>query len=221
MSTSELIYYCAAGATLLVIWIGATYWAVNFFIRQVTQQSCHDFRVRMQGEAERALKLFREGLCEQIVQQENKSDALARLYATLIDQLRLGREFLASIGQGERTQAEKQLRTIRGTGESFSEIFQKQSLFLSDEFTRTGKDLLTQQKAAQERLEELLHRVQRDPQNTSAVEDLKREWAQFEDLLNRLMDFVRNEFRRRNPMSSVMMKWLNEGPAPGEAKGAS
>ncbi|WP_129127452.1 hypothetical protein [Geomonas oryzae] len=215
MSTGELIYYIAAGATLLVVWVGATYWAVNFFIRQVTQQSCHDFRMRMMAEAERALKLFREGLCEQIVQQENKSDALARLYATLIDQLRLGKEFLSSIAEGERSRAEKQLRTIRGTGESFNDTFQKQGLFFSEEFTRTVKDLLTQQKAAQERLEELLRRVQREPQNALALDDLKKEWGQFEDHLNRLMDFVRNEFRRRNPVSSVMMKWMNETPASG------
>ena len=208
---SEAIYFCAAGVTLLVVWLGATYWAVNFFIRQVTQQSCQDFRVRMRNEAERALKLFREGLCEQIVQQENKSDALARLYATLIDQLRLGREFLGSVGEGERAQAEKQLRTIRGTGEHFSETFQKQALFLSEEFTRTVKDMLTQQKAGQERLEELLRRVQREPQNALAVDDLKKEWGQFEDLLNKLMDYVRNEFRRRNPVSGMMMKWLSEG----------
>ncbi|WP_224981409.1 hypothetical protein [Geomonas agri] len=217
---SEVIYYCAAGATLLVIWLGATFWAVNFFIRQVTQQSCQDFRGRMRGETERALKLFREGLCEQIVQQENKSDALARLYATLIDQLRLGREFLGSIGEGERAQAEKQLRTIRGTGEHFMETFQKQGLFFSEEFTRTVKDLLTQQKTGQERLEELLRRVQREPQNVHALDDLKKEWGQFEDLLNKLMDYVRNEFRRRNPVSGMMMKWLNESPAPGESQGA-
>ncbi|MBU5615457.1 hypothetical protein [Geomonas azotofigens] len=209
---SEAIYYFAAGATLLVIWLGATYWAVNFFIRQVTQQSCQEFRVRMRNETERAVKLFREGLCEQIVQQENKSDALARLYATLIDQLRLGREFMASLGEGERAQAEKQLRTIRGTGEHFSETFQKQGLFFSEEFTRTVKDMLTQQKTGQERLEELLRRVQREPQNPLAVDDLKKEWGQFEDLLNKLMDYVRNEFRRRNPVSGMMMKWLSEVP---------
>ncbi|MBJ6800640.1 hypothetical protein [Geomonas propionica] len=217
---SEVIYYCAAGVTLLVVWLGATYWAVNFFIRQVTQQSCQDFRVRMRNETERALKLFREGLCEQIVQQENKSDALARLYATLIDQLRLGREFLGSLGEGERAQAEKQLRTIRGTGEHFSDTFQKQGLFFSEEFIRTVKDMLTQQKTGQERLEELLRRVQREPQNPLAVDDLKKEWGQFEDLLNKLMDYVRNEFRRRNPVSGMMMKWLNEGPAPGEKQGS-
>ncbi|GFO65142.1 hypothetical protein M1B72_05940 [Geomonas paludis] len=216
---SEVIYYVAAGATLLVVWLGATFWAVNFFIRQVTQQSCQDFRVRMRGETERALKLFREGLCEQIVQQENKSDALARLYASLIDQLRLGREFLASLGEGERAQAEKQLRTIRGTGEHFTDTFQKQGLFFSEEFTRTVKDLLTQQKTGQERLEELLRRVQREPHNAHALDDLKKEWGLFEDLLNKLMDYVRNEFRRRNPVSGMMMKWLNEGPAPAESHG--
>ncbi|MBJ6749270.1 hypothetical protein [Geomonas anaerohicana] len=216
---SEVIYYCLAGATLLVIWLGATFWAVNFFIRQVTQQSCQDFRVRMRNETERALKLFREGLCEQIVQQENKSDALARLYASLIDQLRLGREFLASLGEGERAQAEKQLRTIRGTGEHFMDTFQKQGLFFSEEFTKMVKDLMTQQKTGQERLEELLRRVQREPQNAHALDDLKKEWGQFEDLLNKLMDYVRNEFRKRNPVSGMMMKWLNESPSQGESHG--
>lgn len=217
MSTGELIYYCAAAATLLVIWIAATYWAVNFFIRQVTQQSCQAFRVQMMAEADRALKLFREGLSEQIVQQENKSDALARLYATLIDQLRVGKDFMTAVTEGDRPQARKLLTTVGSTSEHFADIFQKQSLFLTEEFSAAVKEALGQQKAGFGRIEELLRRVQSESEKAQAADDLKKEWAKLEDQLNRLMDLVRNEFRRRNPVSSVMMKWLNDTPKSVEA----
>ena len=216
MSTREMICYYAGGGAVLFFCIAISYWSVNFFIRQFTERSCQQFREHMLNEAERALKLFREGLCEQIVQQENRSDSLAKLYATLIDLLRVGKEFVAALGSGELQQAEKMLRTIRSTGETFAEMYQKQSLHFPDEFCSTLKGFMTQQKSVVQLIENSWGAMQGDAAESGRrVSEIKQNWLQFEDRITCVMDLMRNEFRNRHPAGNIMMKWLNAPPPPG------
>ena len=211
-----MICYYAGGGAVLFFCIAISYWSVNFFIRQFTERSCQQFREHMLNEAERALKLFREGLCEQIVQQENRSDSLAKLYATLIDLLRVGKEFVAALGSGELQQAEKMLRTIRSTGETFGEMYQKQSLHFPDDFCSTLKGFMTQQKSVVQHIENSWGAMQGDAVESGRhVSEIKQNWLQFEDRITCVMDLMRNEFRNRHPAGNIMMKWLNAPPPPG------
>lgn len=210
----ELIYLYAGGGAAFVFFLAIGYWSVNFFIRQSTERSCELFRERMVKEAERALKYFQEGICEQIVEQESKTDSLAKLYATLIDLMRVGKEFIAAAGRGELQQAEKTLRTMRSTGDSFAEMCQKQSLHFSDDFCNTLKAFTTQQKAMVQLVESNWNALQRDPaENGREFSRIKQEWLLFEDRITFVMDVMRNEFRSRHPAGNVMMKWLNDVPA--------
>ena len=213
MSTRELIYYFGGGGAALLFFISISYWSVNFFIRQFAERTYEQFREHMAKETETAIKLFKEGLCEQIVQQENRSDSLATLYATLIDMVRVGKEFGTSIGNGEIQQAERMLRTIRSTGETFAEMYQKQSLHFSDDFCATMKGFLVLQKSVVQSLEIKWNAVQKDPpENSRRIAEIKQEWLQFEDRISQIMDVMRNEFRSRHPSGNVMMKWLKESP---------
>ena len=214
MSSRELIFYYAGGGTLFLLCIAVSYWAVNFFIQQVTARTCQRFRESMMSEAERALQIFREGLCEQIVQQENKSDSLAKLYSILIDLLRVGKEFTSRLAGGELLPAEKMLRTIRSTGETFAEVYQKESLHFTDDFCTVLKGLTTQQMSVLQRLEAGWSELQ--PDNSSRISEMKQDWLQFEDRIGKVMDVMRNEFRKRQPAGNVMMRWLNETPVSRE-----
>lgn len=214
MSTRELIYLYTGGGAVFIFFLAVGYWSVNFFIRQSTERSCEQFRERMVKEAERALKYFQEGICEQIVEQESKTDSLAKLYATLIDLMRVGKEFIAAAGRGELQQAEKTLRTMRSTGDSFAEMCQKQSLHFTDDFCNTLKTFTAQQKAMVQLIESIWNALQRDPaENGREFSRIKQEWLQFEDRITFVMDVMRNEFRSRHPAGNVMMKWLNDVPA--------
>ena len=217
MSTRELIFYYAGGGALFLLCIAVSYWAVNFFIQQVAARSCQRFRESMMSEAERALQIFREGLCEQIVQQENKSDSLAKLYSLLIDLLRVGKEFTSRLAGGELLQAEKMLRTIRSTGESFAEVYQKESLHFTDDFCAVLKGFITQQTSVVQRLETGWSELQPDSGDKSnRISEMKQDWLQFEDRVGKVMDVMRNEFRKRQPAGNVMMRWLNETPVSRE-----
>lgn len=214
MGTREMISYYAGGGAVLLFCIAISYWSVNFFIRQVTERSCQQFREHMLKEAERALKLFREGLCEQIVQQESRSDSLAKLYATLIDLLRVGKEFVAALGSGEMQQAEKMLRTVRSTGDTFSDMYQKQSLHFPDDFCSTLKGFVAQQKSVVQLIENSWGAMQGDAAESGRqISEIKKQWLQFEDSITCVMDLMRNEFRNRHPAGNIMMKWLNDPPA--------
>lgn len=211
MSTRELIYLYAGGGAAFLLCIAISYWSVNFFIRQFTERSCQQFKERMLEEVERALGYFRESLCEQIVQQESKSDSLAKLYATLIDLLRVGREFLAGVGKGDLVQAEKMLRSIRSTGDTFAEMYQKQSLHFSEDFSGVLKTFVAQQRSVVDVIESSWRAMQGDAaETTRRLGEMKQHWLKFEDRINQVMDIMRNEFRNRQSAGNVMLKWLND-----------
>jgi hypothetical protein len=216
MSSKEMIYYLAGGGAALIFFISVSYWSVNMFIKQLTERTYERFREHLAKETELAIKLFREGLCEQIVHQENKSDSLAKLYATLIDLMRIGKEFTISIGKGDMQQAERRLRTIRDTCSAFFEIYQKQSLHFSDEFCAVLDDFIAEQKAVIQCVETNWNVTQQAaPENSRRETEIKQGWLQFEDRITHVMDAMRNEFRKHQAApGNVMMKWLNEVPPP-------
>lgn len=213
MSTRELIYFYAGGGALLFFCLAISYWSVNFFIKQFTERTCELFRVRIMGEAERALKLFREGLCEQIVQQERKSDALGKLYATQIDLMRTGKEFVSGVVKGDLQLAERMLRSLRSTGENFVEIYQKESLHFPDHFCKVMKDYLEQQKSVVQLIETSWNLFQGEGgQSGARASEIRQTWLQFEDRINQVMDLMRNEFRDGHGAGNVMIRWLNDPP---------
>lgn len=217
MSTRELIIYYAGGGALFFFCIAISYWSVNFFIKQFTARTCRHFRESMLFEAERALQIFRQSLCEQIVQQETKSDSLAKLYSTLIDMLRVGKEFMSRLTGGDLQQAEKMLRTIRSTGEAFDDLYQKQSIHFPDDFCKVLQGFMTQQKSVVQRFETEWGELQKDSGDKSGkVAEIKQEWLQFEDRIGTVMDAMRNEFRNRQPAGAMMMRWLNSPPDSGD-----
>lgn len=214
MDTRELIFVYAGGAAAFLFCIAICYWSVNFFIRQSTQRSCEVFREHMAREAERALAFFREGICEQIVEQESRSDALAKLYASLIDLMRVGKEFTAAAASGDVQLAERMLRSIRSTGDTFSELFQKGSLHFTDELCNTLKAFIAQQKSVQQQMENDWNSIQKGGgEGGGRLPEIRQNWLQFEDRIGRAMDAMRSEFRNRQPAGNVMMKWLNDPPA--------
>jgi tRNA nucleotidyltransferase/poly(A) polymerase len=214
-----LILYIAGVGAALIFFLSISYWSVNFFIKQISERTYERFREHLAREVELAIKLFREGLCEQIVHQESKSDSLAKLYATLIDQMRVGKEFTTGLGSGDLPLAEKRLRTVRELFCGFSEMYQKQSLHFSKDFCTLLDGFLAEQKAVMEYVETHWGAASgKEPPDKSKSEELiKQRWLQFEDRIGSVMDTLRNEFRRRQPApANIMMKWLNEVPAPKE-----
>jgi hypothetical protein len=213
MSTREFIYFYAGGGALLLFCLAISYWSVNFFIKQFTERTCELFRERIMAEAERALKVFREGMCEQIVQQEKKSDALGKLYATQIDMMRTGKEFVSGVVNGDLQQAERMLRSLRNTGETFAEIYQKESLYFPDSFSKIIKDHIDQQKSVVQVIEIVWNLIQGEgAQSGNCATEIRQTWLQFEDKINQVMDLMRNEFRSGHGAGNVMMKWLNDPP---------
>ena len=128
-----MIYYLGTACIAIVFFVSICYWAVNFFVKQNTERAYTRFQQRVAREAELAIKMFREALCEQIVLQENKSDSLAKLYATLIDLLQLGKEFTVILGKKEMDAAYRKVENIKAMGEMFVGNYQKQSLLFSEE----------------------------------------------------------------------------------------
>lgn len=213
MSTRELIYFYAGGGAFVFFCLAVSCWSVNFFIKQFTERACQQFRVRIMSEAERALKLFREGLCEQLVQQERKSDALGKLYATQIDLMRTGKEFVSGVAKGDLQLAERMMRSLRSTGENFAEIYQKESLHFPEHFCKMIKDYLEQQKSVVQLIEMSWNLFQVDGgQSGVRASEIRQTWFQFEDRINQVMDLMRNEFRAGHGAGNVMINWLNDPP---------
>lgn len=213
-----MIYYVGGICAAIIFFISICYWSVNFFIKQVTERTYEQFRERLAKEAELALKLFREGLCEQIVLQEDKSDSLAKLYGTLIDLMQVGKEFTACLGRGDVPQAEKWLISVRDTCALLADRYQKQKLHFPDEYCALVDGFLGEQRFFVEAME-AGWKSRKDAKESSGAESaLKQSWLHFEDRITQLMDSTRSEFRMRRPApGNIMMKWLNEASAKGAA----
>ena len=210
----DMIYYLGGGCVAIVFIISVSYWAVNFFIRQCTERTFEIFRERVAHEADVALKLFREGLCEQIVLQEHKSDALAKLYAVLIDLLQMGKELTSGQGNGEVEQLRGRVKGVRERCDTFADTYQKQSLNFSEEFCHLLDAFIAEQKPIMEYLEgSCLSSGKGAPENDKRDEMIRYNWGKFEDRITSTMESLRTEFRRRQPAGSIMMKWLKETPS--------
>lgn len=213
---ADLIYYVGGWCVALVFLVSICCWSVNFFIKQFTERTYEQFRMRLTREAEQAMKLFREGLCEQIVLQENRTDSVAKLYALLIDLMRVGKDFTSSLGRGDFMMLEIRLGPVRETGDSFLETYQRQSLHFSEEFCSTINALLTDQKAVIQVITDNLQMPGRDPVAIRSREaEMKQSWLHFEDRITEVMEIMRNEFRsRRSAPGNPLMNWLREVPPP-------
>jgi len=201
----ELIYYGGGGCTALVVFFSICYWAVNLFIRQITEGGCEQYRSWM------AIRVFKENLCEQIALQGIKSDAVSKLYAMLIDLLRLGKELAAGWGRGEIQQAQGRLRALQDATLGFADLSQKQSLHLSDDVCAMLDGFVTELNGVTEGMESNLSRAVKDAADGM---EIRQRWLQFEDRISEVMDLLKNEFRRGRASPNVMMRWLNEVPPP-------
>jgi hypothetical protein len=221
MDLTTLIYYVAGGCIVLLILVIVSNVFVNMLIKQFTDRAMHQFQQRLSHEVTKALEAFKEGVCEQMAMQERKSDSLAKLYSSLIDLVREGKKFTASMGKQDTTEAEKKLRTYEDISLSFCEQYQKQNLHFAQDF-KTAMDafvleqetvrqfLLTQWKTARNEAPE---------KREVTVEQIRQAWTKAEDRVAAVMDLMRNEFRRRvQAPESIMKKWLTE-PPPSEAAG--
>ena len=197
MTSAGLIWYIAGGGATLILLVGVCYWSVNFLAQQVIVRSQEQFRVHLAQEVEVALRVFREGMCEQIVLQGKRSDSLAGLYSILIDVLRLGKGLAANCAKGEALQIEKALRAIEEAGTKFSELYQKESLHFPGEFCTMLDGFLTVQQEVMKGMGALLYR--KDPAAAgSKDQEIKQNWLRFEDRITATMDLVRQEFHRRD-----------------------
>ena len=216
MTSREMIIYFGGGGAAFVLFVSICYWSINFLMKQIAERTYEQFREQMAKEAELAIKLFREGLCEQIVHQENKSDCLAKLYASLIDLMRVGQALIATLADRDLQQAEKRLRTLRDTCSTFSEMYQKQSLHYSDEVCATLEAFIARQKSLVQKIETSWSVTWKEgPGMDGRAAETKQSWLEFEDHITAVMDTLRNEFRKRQSSpGNIMLKWLNEVPPP-------
>jgi hypothetical protein len=216
MTSKQMIIFFFGGSAAIIFFMSIAYWSVNFFIRQCTDRVFQQYKHRLAKETDAAIKLFKEGLCEQIVHQENKSDSVAKLYALLIDLMRVGKEFCGSLAKGDLQQAEKMLRGVRNTGDSFKELFQKQQLHFPDDFCAALERFLTEHKGLVEELEGNWYQIRKDSSDggNNQVVEMKQRWVGFEDRITQVMDAMRNEFRKRPSASNVLLKWLNDPDPP-------
>lgn len=216
MTSKQMIIFFFGGSAAIIFFMSIAYWSVNFFIKQCTDRVFQQFRYSLAKETDAAIKLFKEGLCEQIVHQENKADSVAKLYALLIDLTRVGKEFCGSLAKGDLQQAEKMLRGVRNTGDSFKELFQKQQLHFPDDFCAALEKFLTEHKVLVEELEGNWYQTRKASSDGGSphVGEMKQRWIGFEDRITQVMEAMRNEFRKRPSASNVLMKWLNEPDPP-------
>ncbi|MCM0080520.1 hypothetical protein L4X63_02850 [Geomonas sp. Red32] len=223
MTSATIGFYLVGGLVGCILLIGLCYWSVNFFIRQFTEHSYHQFRERINRESDIALQLFRERLCEQIVNQENRSDALARLYASLIDMLRFGRELTPNLVKGDVMVGQHKMAQLRDSCSTFSDTYHKQSLHLAEDFCHQVEGFLKEKDAALEGLEGLGYaRRREDAENVQRDGEIKQKWAQFEDRVTAVMGLVKSEFRtKQSAPASIMMKWLSDSPEKGTKAGAT
>jgi hypothetical protein len=211
MSITALIWYIAGGGAVVLLMVAATYWSVNYFTQQLGQRTLERFHAHLAREVEAALEIFRERLCDQVVQQGKKSDSLANLYAVLIDLLRLGREFSATCGKEEPVQVEKRIRAINDSCHTFFDQYHKESLHFGGEFCSTLDSFALLHKEVINALEKELYR--KDVSDRAKELEYRKVWLRLEDRVVTVMDLVRREFHRRNPApGSGLRQGLNELP---------
>lgn len=212
MTYLEIIYYVGGGCAALIVLITICYWAVNLFIKQITAGGCEQYRRWIAKESEHALRIFKESLCEQIALQGIKLDAVSKLYAMVVDLLRVGKELAAVLGKGEIPQAQGRLRAIQDTTLGLGDLCQKESLHLSDEVSARLDGFVTELKSVTEGIESTLSQAGKDAADGM---EIRQRWLQFEDRISEVMEVLKNEFRKgRGSPGNVMMKWLNEVPPP-------
>jgi len=218
MSPWTMMWYLAGGAAALVAVLGISYWAVQYFVQQLSQQFLARFRAQLAHEVEHALGVFRDSMCEQIVQQGRKSDALSGLYAKLIEMLRQGREFCAGCGRDEAVAQEKRLRGVQESCRVFLELYQRESLHFSDEFRARLEGFGDQQRDVLELLVREFYR--KDVAERAREKEIRQHWSHLEDRVSELMEFVRQEFQRRNQTASAfLLQGLKDQPRPDFASG--
>jgi hypothetical protein len=211
MTYLEIIYYVGGGCAALIVLFSVCYWAVNVFVKQITAGGCEQYRRWMVKESEHALRVFKESLCEQIALQGIKLDAVSKLYAMVVDLLRVGKELAAVLGKGEIPLAQGRLKAIEAITLEFADLCQKQSLHLSDEVCARLDGFVTELKSVTEGIATSLSQAGKEAADGM---EIRQRWLQFEDRISEVMDLLKNEFRRGRASPNVMMKWLNEVPPP-------
>lgn len=215
MSGSDLITYGITGCVIVIFLAVVVNFSVNSIIKQLTERALHGFQTRLAQETANALAAFRTGVCEQMAMQERKSDTLAKLYASLIDLIRDGKDFVGSLGKGEAFKSEKTLRTFDEACRSFGEQIRKQGLQFSDEYKGVMDGFLLEQENLVRSFETQWKANGRDSDARKRDNEvIRQQWAHFEDRVAVIMEHTRNEFRGRTVTAeSVMKKWLNDPPA--------
>jgi len=214
MNGSDLIYYGIAGCVIVGFLAVVVNYSVNTIIKQLTERALTHFQGRLAQETAQALAAFKASICEQMAMQERKADTLAKLYASLIDLIRDGKEFVASLGHGEAFRSEKTLRTFQEACRSFADQIRKQGLVYSDELKGVLEGFVTEQEVLIRFFETHWKANSRESEQRKLDnEAIRQQWARFEDRVGVIMEHTRNEFRGRTASpESVMRKWLNETP---------
>ncbi|GFO67107.1 hypothetical protein GMLC_06860 [Geomonas limicola] len=218
MDTSTMLWYVGGGGAGLVLFLGIGYWVGQYVIQQLSQQALDRFREHLAKEVESALTVFREGVCQQIVEQGNTSDSLATLYTTLIEVLREGREFCGSCAKDDPLVQEKKLRRMGESCRSFAEQYQRESLHLSDDFCARVESFGARQMELLQQLEWDFYR--KDQAERSKEREIRQHWSSLEDQVTEVMDLVRREFQNRNNRAgAVLLEGLKAQSNPGLATG--
>lgn len=213
MSYAAMICLVGGGGAAIVLLACVSFWAANAIVKQFAEQTQARFREHLAREVEAAVRTFRDGLCEQIVQQGKKSDALAGLYSTLIETLRLGKELAACCIKGDPAQIERCLRSVGERCAVFFEMYQKESLHLPEEFCAALDAFGAEQKEAMYAMERELYKRE-SPERKEADAEIRQHWLRLEDRIAAVMDLVRKEFHRRTQTpGNFILQGLQEVPA--------
>lgn len=212
MQLANIVYFSVAGCAVVLLVAAVVYFTVNAAIKQLTERAVAQFQARLAHETAQAIAGFKAEVCEQMAQQERKSESLARLYSGLIDLMRDGKDFINCIAKGEAFPIEKGLRTLAESSISFRELVGRESLHFSDDFKSTMEGFCSEQEKLIERFEGSWLRMRKSPQDCKQDRDgIRQGWAAFEDRVGVVMELTRNEFRGRGQTpENVMKKWLGE-----------
>jgi hypothetical protein len=198
MDIQSLIFYVGGGCIILVVLVLASNFLVNSLIKQFTERALQLFQQRLSQEVAKSLEAFKQGVCEQMAMQEKKSDSLAKLYSALIDLLRDGKEFSASVSKRDPAQAGDRLLIFENTSRSFCDQYRKLSLHFSNEFKGVVDSFILEQEAVSQLLGTQWHSGRKDAEKRESNNELIRQsWAQAEDRIMAIMEILRSEFRKR------------------------